>query len=220
MTAWAFPALVREFSTALTVARAELSPTAVHELRRAGRKVDVALRLGGVRALRDDLHALTRALGPVRDLDVVAELALDARFSRWLARRREVAARRAHVFLTQRRFDDLVRALRSRGVEAPGRASLHALTRAATAARRDVTSLDSLHAFRRAARRARLAAELLGEPRAPWDVLQHAAGEVVDLARLAALLRQWGQEAVAPAAVKAAEFVEQAVAALTPRFRE
>jgi CHAD domain-containing protein len=154
-------------------------PEGPHGLRVACRRLDVWLRLGGWRVLRDDLRWLRTVAGTVRDVDVVRHAGERSPEAPPLHERQ-----RAHVALVEAlgssRFAGLEMALAgfapTRARDARRRTS--SLVRTALA--RDPGSAAELHELRRRMRRVRYALEWLGEPIGPLPRLQDALGEVSD----------------------------------------
>lgn len=156
-------------------------PAAARGLRVATRKIDVWLRLGGRRVLRDDLRWLRAAAGPARDLDVL----LDARGITGVHRdalrhRRDRANADVVATLATPRAAGLVQAL----VVLPPIARSDARPQLQRLARDAVTLPDdtavALHAVRRAVRRVRYGLEWLGEPDEPLVEAQDALGAISD----------------------------------------
>jgi len=160
----------------------------VHALRVTCRRLRVGLDLVEVRPLRDDLNAIIRGCGLLRDLDVLIEMrGVPEALVAWAVRRRTEERRRALALVGDARFRGMVRAFRSLPDPDPGQAEAgvpkHA-RRVARAARRfvreDVTgaaedaphatvhllfelpALHHAHALRRALRKLRYAREWAG----------------------------------------------------------
>ncbi len=191
------------------VARDSFEPEAIHQVRVAGRRVKVWLRLAGYEALHHDLRWLIRGLGPLRDLDVLLDspLANDGAFGRWLRAEHTAAKASAKTLLNHARLEGLLRALRSTG-SAPRRQALEAAAGLATRAERQWQTFtsqrlaapsealfDQVHAVRRAARQARYAAEWTGADPDSFRAVQEAVGPVCDLVALRAQLMSFGAAA-------------------------
>ena len=71
----------------LPVAREGRDAEGAHQIRVAGRRLIVWLELSGYGVLRDDLRALVRGAGRVRDLEVLLQETLPRSFEHWLRER-------------------------------------------------------------------------------------------------------------------------------------
>ena len=170
----------------LPVAREGRDAEGAHQIRVAGRRLIVWLELSGYGVLRDDLRALVRGAGRVRDLEVLLQETLPRSFEHWL-RERLAEARAAFVpMLDAPRLNGLLTALAvlpSLEDDAARRRLAHygrvVKKRAAVWTRSG--SLDALHALRRALRRLRYAREWQGLDAADLKTWQETLGRVGDL---------------------------------------
>ncbi len=156
---------LRRLSRALDGLRAGPSVEAVHDVRVSCRRLDVFLRLGGRRALRDDLRWLRSSLGALRDLDVIRSLGvpLDEATTRFLAEERRRLAVDARSLARHPRTRALVRAL----AQLPPLSEEVAQRTVPRLSRRlgeadGARTFTRLHDERRAVRRLRFAKEWLG----------------------------------------------------------
>ncbi len=186
------------------IARAGLDLEGVHQVRVAGGRLDVFLRLGEWRVLRDDLRWLRSRASAVRDFDVLLARSVHAKFDEWLASERMVARAGLLEALESTRFTALVEAL---GVLPP-------LERRVANARRDdarrkvdelarralkkSASLEAFHALRRATRRLRYAEDWLGAKRKDLERLQDALGALNDAAVAQRLFNEFPSRSDAP----------------------
>jgi CHAD domain-containing protein len=150
------------------------TPEATHQIRVETRRIDVWLRLAGRRALRDDLRALRRAAGPVRDLDVLGHGERAAAEDALLA---AVRAERTRSLLLAL---DVLPPLDPDGAAPRLRHLVHHACRLP-----DASALD-LHRIRRAIRRIRYAREWLDQDPGPLPALQEALGAATDALTAAA----------------------------------
>ncbi len=168
-------------------------PEGVHQVRVAGRRLEVYLYLLGFRVLRDDLRRLVRGAGRVRDLEVALSRPLPEGFSAFL--REELRRARGELagLLASPWLEALVRAL---GVLPPldrGRARKRLARLEARLGERfrelsRNPGPEALHAYRRALRRVRYAKEFLGAPTRWEKAAQEALGAFGDLEVLRGLL--------------------------------
>lgn len=160
------------------------SVEAVHDVRVSCRRLDVFLRLAGRRALRGDLCWLRRALGPLRDLDVIRalELPLVRTVERRLAGERRRLGRTAAALATHERTAALLQGLRHQP-PLGRKEAVAACARFEEALRRrpPARTFDALHDERRAVRRVRFAAEWLGRDTTELRERQAVLGVVCDL---------------------------------------
>jgi CHAD domain-containing protein len=179
---------IDELASALRDAGRELPAKDVRRMRIAALRLSVWLDLGGRRVLRDDLRWLRRTLAPLRDLDVLLELAAGAPWGADLASRRESARFEVARALEDRRVAGLETALANLPAlpENKARAGLARLVRhllrAAEELHEDGESLEGLHRLRRKLRSLRYAYEWLGEAPSELVVLQRSLGLLNNLA--------------------------------------
>jgi CHAD domain-containing protein len=169
-------------------ARAADDAEAVHQIRVATRRLDVWLRLGGHRLLRDDLRWLRREAGVLRDLDVlVARPGLPHAVVGWLELERGEARRALAAALAAKRTGALVVTVARLPFPrlAAGREALCRLVaearEAAPDTKRRPAEAEALHVFRRRVRRVRYAGEWLGLGTGPFPAIQDRLGLVSDL---------------------------------------
>jgi CHAD domain-containing protein len=168
-------------------------PESVHRLRVAAGRLDVWLRMGAMRALRDDLRWLRRAAARVRDVDVLLASEPPALFAIWLSSERASARRALLDLLASPRFAALLSALAllppvpSSSARAYVRAArARALERGRRCLRADA-GVPEFHRLRRALRRLRYAHEWLGTKQPGLEALQDELGALND----AASARAW-----------------------------
>lgn len=149
----------------------------VHPLRVATRRLDVWLRLGGYRVLREDLRWLRGLAGPVRDVDV-----LQAESGARLGQVGKQARVRLAEGLADPRVDALLAALALLPPlqRSSARRNLRRLARSLLVLHVAADNADEVHRRRRRLRRLRYALELLGEPIDGFAALQDALGVVSD----------------------------------------
>jgi CHAD domain-containing protein len=194
------------FERHVPVALDGVDPEGVHQVRVAGRRLRVLLELGGHAALVGDVRWLVRALGRVRDLDVLRDAfagapAADGDGAAWMAQLEADARREAHDALTSPRLEGLLRALRVlrpldeavarqalQRMERRTRARLGQLEKAAASSDGDG---EAVHALRRALRQLRYARDWLGDESEPLKHLQEVLGAICDLSALRRLLAEW-----------------------------
>ncbi|MEW5743287.1 MAG: CHAD domain-containing protein [Myxococcota bacterium] len=189
-----------------------VDPEGIHQVRVAGRRLRVLMELGGHRALVGDLRWLVRALGRMRDIDVLTPLlsgdgspteeAGDDGVEAWLAGLTQDARLEAHEVLTSPRLEGLMQALRHLPPldEALARRTLRtfadrvrkALDVAIHAKQSPEARVDAIHALRRALRRLRYARDWLDEDSRVLKDLQDALGAMCDLTALSRLLAELG----------------------------
>ncbi len=206
-------------SMAAASARATGDAEAVHELRSATRRLDAWLRLGGRRALRDDLRWLRREAAAVRDLDIALEAEAPALHLDWLRARREVQRLALRASLDGPRWSAIASALPLvPPVEDPtARAQLAGLAARALERTKRFHRAPSdpakMHDLRRSLRVLRYAQGFLGREPKLFSRLQDALGAVGD----AAVRLSWlavHKEEVAPRAAGLAAHREALDAAL------
>jgi CHAD domain-containing protein len=179
------------------IARAGEDREGVHQVRVACARLDVFLRLGERRALRDDLRWLRERASAVRDLDVLLASAPPEPFALWLAGERVVAraallealeSPRLRALLDAWRWLPPLRRERARKLRRELERKCARRVRKALAPDAPPDApLEALHAARRAVRRLRYADEWLGRRGRPLAQIQDALGEVNDLS----VARRW-----------------------------
>lgn len=172
-------AVLRE---ALADARRGRKERGVHRLRVVTRRLDVWLRLAGMRALRDDLRWLRAMAGPVRDLDVLLAQHAGHEGAEGLHADRALALVSLVAGLDAGRTAALVTALSLLPPISAARAWAGAqrLADRLVALPCDPTNPDDVHRRRRLVRRLRYAMELVGGPTAALVALQDRLGLVSD----------------------------------------
>lgn len=196
-------------SLAATAARATGDANAVHELRSATRRLDAWLRLGGRRALRDDLRWLRREAAAVRDLDIALEAEAPEAHRAWLKERRESQRLALRASLDGARWSAIASALPLVPPldprEAKARLRGLAARALARAKRFERTPEDpaKLHDLRRALRVLRYAHGWLGREPKLFTRLQDALGAVGDAAVRLSWLAAHEEEAKRTAALAA-----------------
>ncbi len=163
---------------------------AVHGLRVACARLDVFLRLGRRRALRDDLRWLRRSASNLRDLDVLLESSaageLDAQTVSSLSTERTAARAAFLEVLASERCEALLDALANVPSVSAQRARAPLERLAERVRRRGEQLLDAPaeferhHALRRALRRLRYAREWLGMDCTAIRALQDSLGALND----------------------------------------
>jgi CHAD domain-containing protein len=180
---------VRQLAENIEAVRLGEQAEAVHQLRIAASRLDVWLRFGGRRMLRDDLRWLRRAAAGVRNFDVLLERPWPAPVADWLASERAAARERLLAMLAAPRCAALLGALA--GLGPVDRRSAHAFIRRERRklARRgrvleagDAASTESIHRLRRVARRVRYALEWSGRKSRALKALQDDLGRLNDTA--------------------------------------
>jgi CHAD domain-containing protein len=195
-------------------------PEGVHALRVTCRRLRVGLDLAEVRPLRDDLTAIIRGCGLLRDLDVLIEMrGVPEALVAWAVGRRTEERRRALALVGGARFRGMVRAFRSLPDPDPGQAEAGVPKherRVARAARRfvreDVTdatedaphatvhllfelpALHHAHALRRALRKLRYAREWAGLGSRSLAAAQERYGTLSDQTLLIRCAIAWEHE--------------------------
>jgi len=171
----------------LPVAEAGEDPEGVHQVRVALVRLEVWLRLGGMRVLRDDLGALRRAAGEVRDLDVLLGMGGPPELAAALRERWSAARRPLLVALRSARTAGLLRALQDLPPIDAGAARRTVRRWRRRAARRG-GALDwlraeerELRALRRRVRRVHHALEWTGRPEPGVAELSEDLGGLSDL---------------------------------------
>lgn len=191
------PVLVR-LRDHIVVARRGEDPEGVHQVRVSTRKIDVWLRLGDWRVLRDDLAWLRRGASAVRDLDVAlrAPAAVGA-FAAWLERERGRARRDLLAVLGDPRLEGLLAALASLPpvrvdrARRPAREMARRLLARGAAIESGPADVGPYHRLRRSLRRCRYALEWLGELRGKeYAELQDALGALGDRSFLVDLIER------------------------------
>lgn len=169
----------------LPAARAGAQPEGLHQVRVALGRLRVWLRLGGERALEEELQRLRARCGAARDLDVLLAMEPPAVLVAELRRRRAGAGEggdRARARAGDGAGAQAGGARAARGEDGPARAAragAAGLLERGEAAQRKGDPL-ALHALRRAARRLRFALEWLGEDAGGLAKLQDALGAIGD----------------------------------------
>jgi CHAD domain-containing protein len=192
---------LRHLERHVPLARAGEDPEGVHQLRVAAGRLEVWLRMRGLRVLRDDLRWLRRAASRVRDFDVLLERELPAGFRAWVERERAQAHARMVAVLDAPRVPALFAALPV--LEPPSRrAGRRYLERelAVAAGRgarllRPRSSNEHFHSLRRSLRRIRYAREWLGLDSSEVKSLQDELGALNDAAAALANLERSGMQA-------------------------
>ncbi len=146
----------------LPIARAGQDPEGVHQVRVAGRRLRVWLRLAGMRTLDDDLAWLVRSAGEVRDLEVLLQTEFPQAFREWAQSRLNTAREKLLPVLESKRLEGLLQALSllpplgiADAEPRLGRFFAQVERRAALWSQEE--RFDVLHALRRALRRLRYA---------------------------------------------------------------
>lgn len=181
----------------LPIARAGSDPEGVHEVRIAAGRLEVWLRLAGLRVLRDDLRWLRSGASTLRELEVLIGSDAPEQWLAWLEERRALERRRLCAMLDSPRLHGLLAALPLLAPIHPAAAAerLHELVRRAV--RRgerieaDPTDIDAFHRLRKAVRRVRYAKEWLGEETRALHSLQSSLGELNDAAVALMLLEEY-----------------------------
>jgi CHAD domain-containing protein len=171
----------------------------VHQVRVAARRLRVWLELGGHRALAGDLRELSRALGPARDLLLVAPL---RPLGAWYRQQRALEHQRVTGALAAHRTRALLEALRAldppRGKRAGRRLDASAARVERSLARlrdaRKSKRFERAHRLRRDARALRFAQEWLGLDSTGSTHLQESLGRVCDVMALRRLLEAWAAQ--------------------------
>jgi CHAD domain-containing protein len=176
---------------------------AIHQVRVATRRLDVWLRMGRQRMLRDDLRWLRGVAGCVRDLDVLLAADPPAPFSAWLEARRETAREQLRDALACPRAHGLLLALSvlpplTRRRAAKGVARLVRQALRAGRAFEAAGTLPDLHRLRRALRRARYAVEWTEGDARRLQSAQDALGLTNDAVVALRLLSLWGKDEELP----------------------
>ena len=173
----------------LPIAREGTDPEGVHQLRIAAGRLDVWLRLGGMRVLRDDLRWLRRGAAGVRDLDVLLQRPQPAPFAHALEQARIEQRGVLERVLASPRLPALIDALsslsplrRKRALKGLGRETAKVLRRGKKAVASGAP--EDVHALRRAARRLRYGREWLGLGSRALERLQDELGAMADAATL------------------------------------
>lgn len=170
----------------VAVAREGVDPEGVHQLRVAAARVDVWLRMAGMRTLRDDLRRLRRAAAARRDLDVLFEATLPPPFAQWASQERAAAHAVLVSVLDEPRTAALFDALRwlpslprkcALEFEQAERARVERRRRRAV---RATSSVEDVHRLRRVLRRWRYAREWLGASTTRLRPLQEQLGQLND----------------------------------------
>ena len=159
-----------------------------HQIRIAAARLDVWLRIGRRRMLRDDLRWLRRATGRVRNYDVLLATSLPAAFSEWLATERAFAREQWIAELGSPRCAALLGALAMLEPVEPEQVDAFVERARRTVKRRgrvldaDDATIEIAHRVRRAVRRLRFAHEWLGRKPRALKALQEVLGRVSDAA--------------------------------------
>ncbi|RIH86636.1 CHAD domain protein [Meiothermus luteus] len=183
----------------LPIARAGQDPEGVHQVRVAGRRLRVWLRLAGMRTLDDDLAWLVRSAGEVRDLEVLLQTEFPQAFREWAQSRLNTAREKLLPVLESKRLEGLLQALSllpplgiADAEPRLGRFFAQVERRAALWSQEE--RFDVLHALRRALRRLRYALEWLGQESRAVKSLQESFGQVGDLHLTLVYLRQFASQ--------------------------
>lgn len=178
--------MVRSLREQLAIAREGRDPEGVHQVRVLSRRLDVWLRLGGWRVLRDDLRWLRGVAGPARDLDALATMSLPSDVHAAVVAERARAQPALRDVLSSPRVGGLLDALAVLppvAADDAARRTAALLRRAVKLGRRlhpDDPDPEALHRLRRAVRRARYAIELGGGKAKRFVGFQDAFGAVND----------------------------------------
>jgi CHAD domain-containing protein len=177
---------LEELERAVALGRAADEADDVHRLRSALARIDVWLRMAGMRVLRDDLGDLRRCAARCRDLDVFLARVQRPPIVAWARAQRAHAIAALRERLSSPQTTALVAALghiplleRKRARRFAERQRARARRRLARALRRRA-SADDWHALRRALRRLRFAREWLGRDGRPLARLQDELGALND----------------------------------------
>jgi CHAD domain-containing protein len=183
----------------LPVALAGRDPEGVHQVRVAARRLRVWLELGGHRALGGELRELSRALGPARDLVLIAPL---QPLRAWYQQQRALEQQRVTAALAPEHTRALLQALRALAPPGGKRASrrldayaarVERSTRRLRAARKS-KRFERAHRLRRDARALRFAQEWLGLDASTSAHVQESLGRVCDVMALRRLLQAWAAQ--------------------------
>jgi len=162
---------------------------AVHQLRVAASRLDVWLRIGGRRMLRDDLRWLRSAAAGVRNFDVLLERPWPDPVGVWLAGERARARRQLLGLLDTPRCVALFGALATlapvdhRNAHGFVRRERRKLARRGRVLEEhDVAAAEAIHRVRRVVRRVRYALEWLGRKSRGLKALQDDLGRLNDTA--------------------------------------
>ncbi|MDW8090737.1 MAG: CHAD domain-containing protein [Meiothermus sp.] len=190
---------LRHLRQHLPLARTGQDPEGVHQVRVAGRRLRVWLRLAGMRTLDDDLAWLVRAAGEVRDLEVLLQMELPRAFREWAQARLEAARERLLPVLDSRRLESLLLALSllpplDAAAAEPQLERFLAQVERRAALWTQEDSFDALHALRRGLRRLRYALEWLGRESRAIRSLQESFGRVGDLHFTLVYLQRFAEE--------------------------
>jgi CHAD domain-containing protein len=196
---------VKRLARALHAVGTSKAADGVHDVRTSCRRLDVFLRLSGLRVFRDDLRWLSKSLGELRDVEVALELEFEGAsgFREWLQLRRRPLLEDARRIVKSARVTALLRGLRqlpsrSEGAAAPRARALERIAKRGASAAKTEGTLEAFHAERRFVRRARYAREWLGLESARLRARQELLGAVCDLGCLRRQFERAGQpEAVA-----------------------
>ncbi|RDI95608.1 CHAD domain-containing protein [Meiothermus sp. QL-1] len=177
---------LRHLEKHLPLARTGEDPEGVHQVRVAGRRLRVWLRLAGMRVLDDDLAWLVRSAGRVRDLEVLLGMKLPEAFLKWVRGLLQEARLELRPVLDSPRLAGLLQALSLLPPLEPGSARLRLARFSAQVERRAARwmqegGFEPMHALRRALRRLRYAREWLGEDAREVKALQEVFGRAGDL---------------------------------------
>ncbi len=200
--------LLAHLERQLAEVRRGADPEAAHQARVASRRLRAWATLTGQPELAEELRWLGRAMGAVRDLDVLATtpLALDPRVASSFRSRHAQARDAARRALGSPRCGALLAALRAAVALAPrgARKNLRDLEadarRQARRWRRShgqavATQLRTLHRLRRALRRLRYAREWAGQQTRPLVGPLSAMGRACDLLAMRRFLKAWAADA-------------------------
>lgn len=204
----------------LPIARTGEDDEGVHQLRVAAARLDVWLRLGRRRLLRDDLRWLRRGAGDVRDLDVLIAGGGPAPFLAELRSSWESARASMLAVLGHPRLEGLLAAIRAEPPIDRRRAGKESarwsrrLGRVGRSIDWRCDPLEALHSFRKRVRRVRYAREWLGETAAETKSLATLLGDLHDEAVLLDRLRGGDVTLVAAGSSVSEAEVEERIAAL------
>jgi CHAD domain-containing protein len=170
----------------IEVARAGEDPEGVHQVRVAAGRLDVGLRIAGLRVLRDDLRWLRASASQVRDYDVLLARALPSSFAAWIERERAHARTAMLHTFDSPRCTALLGALALLGPLDPAQAAAYAkrelrkVEERGRALEGEDAGVEDMHYLRRAVRRLRYAREWLGGRARRVKALQDELGRLND----------------------------------------
>jgi CHAD domain-containing protein len=170
------------------IARAGHDGEGVHQVRASAGRLDVWLRMGERRVLRDDLRWVRSAAADVRDFDVLLERTLPPVFAAWVHSERVVARTRMLRTLDDPRFVALTSSLALLPNVEPAQGVAYAkrerrkVEERGRAIEREDAGIGDMHRLRRCVRRLRYAREALGIGARRVKALQDDLGRLNDAA--------------------------------------